>query len=482
MPKGRGTDDAEGPRVLKLTDTLTKAKPKRRARAGAGAGSGGGAQGRKGKGQPGKNRGGGMQGGKRRPGGGPNALGPGKRGRKNRQGPKRGAGSDTAAMPVAPILPTAPPATMRKRHWGLVFSFILLVLLPFGGMCYYLWEIAEDQFSSVAGFTVRTEESGGAQEILGGLAQLTGSGNPGADGNILYEFILSQELVRAVDARLDIAGHYSRTWETDPVFSLWPDASVEDLQWFWQRVVRISHDEGSGLIELRILAFDPEMARNISAEIVSLSQAMINDLNEQARSDALRYATTDLEQAEERLKSARAALTEFRTRTQIVDPEADIQGRMGVMNNLQQQLAEALIDFDLLSGTTREGDPRLSQAQQRISVIRERIVQERLSFATDGGENGAVNEDYPTLIAEYEGLIVDRQFAEESYSAARTALDVARAKASRQSRYLATYIVPTVSESSEFPRRWVVASLGGLFLLLSWGVLALVFYSIRDRT
>ncbi|MEP6019646.1 MAG: sugar transporter [Paracoccaceae bacterium] len=380
------------------------------------------------------------------------------------------------------VLPTAPPAQMRTRHWALFLSFLLLVILPFAAICYYLWGVSHDQYSSTSGFTVRQEEGAGAHELLGGIAQLTGGGGGGSDGNILYEFILSQELVQGVDSTLNIKDHYSARWEEDPVFAIWPDATIEELLWFWQRVVRISYDEGSGLIELRVLAYEPEMAQNIGQEIVRLSQAMINDLNEQARSDALRYASADLEASVARLKDAREALTGFRTRTQIVDPEADLQGRMGVMNNLQQQLAEALIEFDLLSGTTRSGDPRLSQAENRIGVIRERIVQERLSFATDGGEGGSGTSDYPNLIAEYEGLVVDREFAEESYRAALAAFDVARAKASRQSRYLATYVHPTLSESSLFPRRWVMASLGGLFLLLSWGVMALVYYSIRDRS
>ncbi|MEO9898257.1 MAG: sugar transporter [Paracoccaceae bacterium] len=371
---------------------------------------------------------------------------------------------------------------MRTRHWGLFLSFLLFVILPFAAVCFYLWGVSHDQYSSTSGFTVRQEEGAGAHELLGGIAQITGGGGGGSDGNILYEFILSQELVQAVDAQLSIQEHYSARWEQDPAFALWPESTIEDLLWYWQRVVRISHDESSGLIELRVLAFEPEMAQNIGQEIVRLSQAMINDLNEQARSDALRYASADLEEAVVRLKGAREALTGFRTRTQIVDPEADMQGRMGVMNNLQQQLAEALIEYDLLAGTTRAGDPRLSQAEKRIAVIRDRIVQERLSFATDGGEDDSAASDYPKLIAEYEGLVVDREFSEESYRAALAAFDVARAKASRQSRYLATYVEPTLPESSLFPRRWVIASLGGLFLLLTWGVMALVYYSIRDRS
>ncbi|MFY9245926.1 MAG: sugar transporter, partial [Roseicyclus sp.] len=152
----------------------------------------------------------------------------------------------------------------------------------------------------------------------------------------------------------------------------------------------------------------------------------------------------------------------------------------GVLNNLQQQLAEALIEFDLLSeNTTNDNDPRLVQAQRRIEVIRDRIDQERQNFAT--GDVGRDGQDYPTLIARYEGLIEDREFAEGSYRAALTALDAARTNAARQSRYLAVYIRPTIPESAEFPRRDVIAGMALLFLILGWATAALIYYSIRDR-
>ena len=54
----------------------------------------------------------------------------------------------------------------------------------------------------------------------------------------------------------------------------------------------------------------------------------------------LRYAEQDLADAVARLKTARESLVRFRTRTQIVDPESDLQGRMGVLASLQQQLAQ----------------------------------------------------------------------------------------------------------------------------------------------
>ncbi|MFS4583713.1 sugar transporter [Phaeobacter sp. C3_T13_0] len=380
-----------------------------------------------------------------------------------------------------PTYPLARPASMKKRHWGLVISFVALVLAPLVAVMIYLWTIAEDQYSSTAGFTVRSQESSGANDLLGGLAQFAGN-STASDSDILYEFIQSQEMVAAVDATADLQSHYSAVWPRDWAFGLWPDATIEDLTWYWQRIVGISYDSGSGLIEVQALAFDAETAQAITQAIVSESQTRINALNEQARADAMRYARADLDDGLDRLKEAREALTSFRTRTRIVDPEADIQGRMGVMNNLQQQLAEALIEYDLLRGTVGAADPRLTKSQQHIDVIRDRINIERQTFTSNNTDTGGVGEDYPSLISEFERLTVDREYAEESYRAALTALEVARDDAARQSRYLATYINPTRASEPEYPRRSVLAALAGLFLLLTWSILALIYYSIRDRS
>ncbi|TDK50922.1 sugar transporter [Antarcticimicrobium luteum] len=382
--------------------------------------------------------------------------------------------------PVA-VQPIARPARLKKRHWGLLASFVLIVLAPLVATVFYLWTQASDQYMSTTGFTVRSQESGGATELLGGLAQFAG-GSTASDSDILYEFIQSQEMVEAVDARIDLRAHYGAPWPGDWAFALWPDATLEDLVWYWQRIVGISYDSGTGLIEVRAQAFDPEIARAVTTAILSESQDRINALNNQAREDAMRYARDDLDKAIARLKGAREALTRFRTRTRIVDPAADIQGRMGVMNNLQQQLAAALIEYDLLRGTTGDTDPRLTKAQQRIDVIRDRIRIERQTFTSENTDTGAVGEDYPTLIAEFESLNVDLQYAEETYRAALTALEVAREDAARQSRYLATYIKPTLAQEAEYPQRGILAGLMGLFLLLIWSIGALIYYSIRDRS
>lgn len=393
-------------------------------------------------------------------------------------GGKPGGGQDAAIVRVRPM---AGPARMKKRHGRLMLSFLALVVAPVLAVAVYLWAVAVDQYSSTTGFAVRQEEGNAASALLGGLSQLAG-GTVTSDSNILYEFIQSQEIVTEIDNELDLRNHYGAHWGEDPAFALWPDASIEDMLWYWQRVVRLSYDQSSGLIEVRVLAYTPQMAQDIARQIVAQSQKMINALNDQARKDALRYARSDLDDAVARLKTAREALTQFRSRTQIVDPEADLQGRMGVMGNLQQQLAEALIEHDLLLQTAAPTDPRVVQASRKIDVIRDRIREERDTFTSNTTENGSVGEDYPKLIAEFEGLTVDREYAEQTYRAALSALELARANADRQSRYLATYIQPTLPQTSEFPRRLVLLGLAVLFLVLVWSIMALIYYSLRDRS
>jgi len=376
------------------------------------------------------------------------------------------------------IRPFAGKATRKARHWGLISAFAIMVLLPVLGTWAYLSVRAVDQYASTVAFTVRSEDVSSATDLLGGLSTSFGGGG-GSDSDILYEFIRSQSLVAQIDAELDLRQYYSRHVDTDPIFGFDPDGTIEDLTAYWQRMVRISYDSGSGLMELRVLAFEPDEARNIANAIFTNSSEMINDLSAIAREDATRYAREDLELAVERLKVARESLTAFRISSEIVDPAADVEGQMGLLNLLQSQQVEALIEFDLLNDVSRDNDPRLEQARRRISVIEDRIRDERRKFGVGGG--AGEDTSYAETIAEFERLAVDREFAEQAYAITLAAFDSARAEANRQSRYLAAYIQPTLAERSEFPNRPLLIAIVALFSFLAWAITTLVFYALRDR-
>ncbi|WP_281981281.1 capsule biosynthesis protein [Thalassorhabdomicrobium marinisediminis] len=372
--------------------------------------------------------------------------------------------------------PPAPQARKRRRHWIVALSFLLFVAAPSAFVGWYLWERAADQYASTVGFSVRTEEVSSAIELLGGITELSGSSS--SDTDVLYEFIQSQRVVADIDREIDLRGMWSKP-DNDPYFAYDAPGTIEDLVDHWNRKVRVSYDSGTGLIEVRALAFDPEDAQAIASAIYGKSQEMINALSDIAREDAIRYARVELDSAVEQLKDAREAMTEFRNRTQIVDPSQSVGTQTALIGNLEQQLAMALIELDLLRQTTRAEDPRISQAELRVQVIEERIAEERnkLGIGDTAGGGGA----FADLVGEFERLQVDREFAEQSYTGALAAYDAAQAEARRQSRYLAAHVLPTLAEKSKFPEREVLLALFSLFAFLIWGITVLVLYALRDR-
>jgi capsular polysaccharide transport system permease protein len=380
--------------------------------------------------------------------------------------------------PVLPVPPPAPAARARTRHWIVLFSFLLMVAAPVSLTGWYLWTRAADQYASNVGFSVRKEEVGSAIELLGGITEISGSSS--SDTDILYEFLQSQELVAAVDADLDLRRIWARgNPDTDPVFAYHPPGTIEDLQAYWARMVRIYYDSGTGLLDLRVLAFDPQDAHAVATRIYARSSAMINQLSAVAREDAIGYAREELTQAEDRLREARVAIQAFRNRTQIIDPTIQTQTQSGLIGALESQLAEAQIELQLLRATARDSDPRITQTELKIEVIERQIASERAELGLENDASGG--SSVADLVGEYEALAVDLEFAQQAYTAARATFDAARNEARRQSRYLAAHVSPTRAERAQYPDRVMILGLIALFLTLFWAVTVLVAYALRDR-
>jgi capsular polysaccharide transport system permease protein len=391
----------------------------------------------------------------------------------------------TTPQPLKPeptpsyIAPPVPRARARARHWGLIFSFVIMVIVPIALSGWYLWNRATDRYVSYAGFSVRTENATSALDLFGGVAALSGSSSS-SDTDILYQFIQSHELVAKVNAALDLQAIWAKADPAvDPVFAYHPPGTIEDLLDYWGGMVKVYND--NGLIDLQVEAFSPQDAQTIAQMIYDESSLMINRLSDIAQEDATRFAREERDVAVEQLKAAREAVTEFRNRNQIVDPAASAATQMGLLSSLQTQLAETLIDLDILKQTTAENDPRIVQAELRVTVIEARIQEERDKLGIGAGTDPTAGEAFADLLGEYERLRVDLEFAQQSYTAALVTYDGAVAESRRQSRYLAAHVQPTLAEASEQPRRIELLSLVALFAFLVWAITVLVAYSLKDR-
>lgn len=383
---------------------------------------------------------------------------------------------EPSPVTILPKIPqkSAKSAPIRRRHWGIVFSFLLMVFAPTAAAYWYLYTIASDQYSSRVSFSIRSEEIKNPLDALGSLGQI--SSGTSSDASILNEYIRSQKLIEDISENIDLSALYAKP-DYDPVFAYDPDKPIEDLLGYWQWMTYVAYDSGSGLIDVEAFAFTPEDAHLIATEVMNASSKLVEELSNIARADTTRHAAYELDRATERLTNARLALSNLRDREQLIDPRIDLESRMGVLTALQQQLAISIIDYDLLVGSTRASDPRLETISRTINAIENRIAEERNKI----GQTGNDQEAFASVVGTYEAVLADREFAEKAYIAAAAGYDSALAEARRQSRYLAAHVPPTMAQSSQYPNR-LMLGLGVLgSVLLFWMICVLTVYAMMDR-
>lgn len=390
-------------------------------------------------------------------------------------GPRRPGGTEPRLVLTGQIGPVPRPARMRRRHVVALVSFLLMVALPLAGVVYYLWFIARDQYQSQAAFSVRTEKlGGGGGGILGALSSQFGSSGGASDGDVLFDFIRSQKMVETIDARLGLEKIYSR--EGDPYFALARGETVEDKLDYWHRMVDVSYDTSTNILTVAARAFAPGDAQAVAREILSESGSLVNALSDLAREDAIRNAAADLSDAEQNLRLQRQKMATFRRENQMIDPQADIMGQAGVLNALQGQMAQAMVERDMLLTYAEKTDQRVQQSDRRIDAIRARINEERANLGMTGSNAKTPSE----LLSRYEELKVDLEFANAAYTQALANVAVARAEARRQARYLVSHVEPTLAAESRFPERGLLTLLAAMTLLFAWGIGFVVYYNMRD--
>jgi len=357
---------------------------------------------------------------------------------------------------------------MRAGHKRLIISFILFVLLPLSVHAAYVFALASDRFVSYSGFSVGAENSGANLGILDSLTSLSGGAK--TDSAIVYDFLRSPAFVERLQQRIDVSLTFSPRG-FDALFWPPPD-SLDSTTRRWRRLVSLSLDSRSGVISARVSGFQPDTATNINRIILDEAATMLSALSQDMREDSTATAKQTVDQARADLSMARKDLTEFRAKTRIVDPAAELEGRLGLMALLQSQLVEAKIALGLLKETSSSTDARAQAAARKVSIIEDMLEAERQNI-------GRGEEGFAETAAEFESRQLEVEYAQERYVAALAALDASVALAQSKSRYLAIHIQPTQPDGPELPRRWRSLAVTAAFLSLAWVIFAVGFSGAR---
>ncbi len=374
----------------------------------------------------------------------------------------------------------APPkaSPLKNKRWGLIFSLLFLFLVPVGLGGAYFWVIASDRYAAGASFVIRGLEGGGTPDFVTSFTGMSPSGSTTSDSYVVRHFLESADLLRQLDAELDLRAHYSQD-HIDPIARFRPDSTFEELVEYWQWRINTTYDSTTGIVTYEVQAFDAETAERLAQLALAAADRLVNELSEKARQDSVQFAAKEVERAEERVRKVRLQLVDFRAERGTVDPVINAQLDAELMSSLEKKLVDIQARINALSGSVDADSPMLVQLFRQASALEEQIQQRRALIGRVGDADSKRNT--AEALAAYEGLLIEQNFAQQSYASAMVSLETARMDADRQQRYLAVFARPFVPNEAAYPVRVRDFFLVMIAAFALWAISTLIAYTIRDH-
>lgn len=367
---------------------------------------------------------------------------------------------DIAPPPALPWYhPAALRSAARRNRW-----FIVFVATPTFLAAIYFMLIAADRYQTEARFVVKRPNTSTGLEISGVFGD-AGVMRSSEDAYIVHAYMASRDAVRRLIDTVDLKGKLSRPeadfiWRYPRLFS---GSSDERLWKHFQSLTTIKFNSNTGISTLVVQAFRPEDAREIAVALLKDSETLLNRVGKRLQGEALRSARQEVEVSRQRAKDALEAVTAFRRRTALVDPVRYSHAALEIITTLAVEIARSkseLAELDLSSPNS----PQTLSIKRRIEAIDTQMTKERLTLAGS-------DQSLAPLIAEYERLTLDREFAERTFASALASMEVARIDADRQQLFLDLVSAPALPDYAIYPWRlinilltfaacWVVYSIG----------------------
>lgn len=367
-------------------------------------------------------------------------------------------------------------ALRRKRTSKLIRLVSLFVALPTLLSGVYYGGLASDQFESYAQFTVQSSDSRpalGVEGLLVGLA--TGSSGAAHDSLAVRDYVLSRDMLSRLDREHGFIAHFKDS-QRDVLSRLRVTASFEESFDYFGHKVYADFDQVSGSITLRVRAFSADKAREFAQSVLSYGEEMVNKLSERERRDRTAYAEGDLRRAEARLVDARKAVVALQQKHGDISPLETATAAMEIRTQLEGELAKARAELMQLKSFMKEDAPQVLAANEKVKSLSAQVAGESRRLV-DPKQSKGLNAS----LADFEAAMVEKEFAQKSYESALANLELARADAARQHRYLAVIAEPSKPDESTYPHRLrsVITAFFLSFLLL--GVGSLLTAAVREH-
>jgi capsular polysaccharide transport system permease protein len=355
--------------------------------------------------------------------------------------------------------------------------FLGVVVIPMVvAAIYYAW-FAIDRYASQSDIVVRQPGNSGGGGAVAGLAMLVGASNPTSREETLFlqTFITSADMLNVLESKLDWSSHYKANHQ-DLLFWLSAQSSREDILKFYQRMVTVTFDDTTGLLNVKVQAFEPVFAKRSLELIISTAQAFVNELSRQMAREQLAFTEGELALARQSYEDKRAILVAFQNTSSVLDLEATAVARASLIHQIEAQLVNARAELTALLATLAPNAPQVLQKQNLIASLHAELQSERIQLTSDQANTGL-----NVLASKYRELTINAGIAEEAYKLAVAAVENARIESSKQLRALLVIVSPNLPDEPTYPEKLYNLTALLLGLLMLYGILRFLVATIEDH-
>lgn len=363
---------------------------------------------------------------------------------------------------------------MLSKVKGLRPLFFLTVIVPTLIASLYFGFFASDVYISESRFVVRSPDKPSATG-LGILLKSTGFGNAGDEIFAAQDYVVSRDALSALNRDKAFAHAYDDDGISifDRFNSLGSGNTFEDLYKYYQKKVKVEHDTNSSITTLTVRAYTPHDARRFNERLLEMAEATVNKLNIRGRQDLILFAQAEVDDAKAKARDAALALSVYRNREGVVDPEKQAAVQLQMISKLQDELIATKTQLAQLSLFTPE-NPQIEVLEVKVKGLSSEI-EEQL------GKVAGNRKSLSSTAAQYQRLSLEAQFADKNLASAMASLEEAKNEARRKQAYVERIVQPNTPDEALEPRRvrGVVATLA--LGLVAWGVLTILIAGIREH-
>lgn len=335
-------------------------------------------------------------------------------------------------------------SAFRRWRW-----FIAFVLAPSLMACLYWGAIAADVYVSESRFVIKApERQKTSASALGSLLQTTGLGSGAEQTSEIIGYLRSRNALSDLTERADVRGAFGSP-KAD-FFSRYPtlfqDNSFESLYEYYGSMISTQSDAETGLTVLRVKAYSAEEAQTLNAGLLDLGEALVNRLNQRVNTKAIEEASDRVQEAQNRVREARIQLGAYRNTARLLDPQQQGIGVLEVSNQLISQEAALRAQLAELERSAPD-HPSIPALRSRVRGLAQQVAQQT-------GRAVGTPDGIAAKITQYENLLVEQEFAEQTLAAANTSLEQARVEAKQQQYYLERVVEPNMPDSAILPSRF----------------------------